>query len=184
MIEAKNLTNEIIPIHNLDVVNAEIPASGTVNLTATNSTIEIQNDQQLKDLINLNQIVLVLQGHQLSEGESILILEELLAEIASTSTQNGAIDTGHCFGMKREKYAYFEGATFTNSSIAITDAAWLVSVAGSVKTTSGTAEIIGFNDGMNSAQIYLDTATDTIKSRATGIFQNQEFKIKIVYTTI
>jgi hypothetical protein len=184
-IKAKNITDPavVVTIENLDVPNAEIPEGGTVNLTATNNPIDIQNDPQLKTLIEQDKIILLLEGHELSKGESKLLLEEVLPEMASTSTEQGAIDTGHCFAGKREKYAYFEGAAFSNNSISIANVSWLVSAEGGVKASNGNQEKIGFSDGTNTAQLYLDTSTGTIKSRAAGNFVNQEYKIKIVYIT-
>ena len=62
-IKAKNITDPavVITIENLDVPNAEIPVGGTVNLTATNNSIDIQNDPQLKTLIEQDKIILLLE---------------------------------------------------------------------------------------------------------------------------
>lgn len=184
-IKAKNITNPAVKvtIENLDVPDAEIQAGATVDLTDTNNSIEIQNDPQLKALVSDDDVILLLEGHELTKSESILLLEEVLPEMASTSLSGGSVDTGHCFAGKREKYCYFEGPAFSASSVSVTGADWIVSVTGAVKRSGGTVEPIGFDDGTNSAQVYLDSATNTIKSRVSGDFSNQEYKLKVIYIT-
>ncbi len=182
-IKLKNKTGSDIPLNDLDVPNAVIPANGTVTVSDTNETIAIVQDEQLHTLIHNGDVVIVFNDNELTQNQSELFVELKIAEFANTSIENGAIDTGNCFASKREKYIYFKGSSFTASSISIADAGGIISATGHVKTSGGTQEIVGFNDGTNTAQIYLDTATNTIKSRASGSFLNQEYKIKIVYIT-
>lgn len=182
-IKLKNKTGLDIPLYDLDVVDAVIPASSTVSISSTNETIAIVQDIQLQGLIATNKVVILLDDNELTKLQSIAFTSLLIAQIASLNISNGGIYTGHVFADKNEKYKYFEGSAFTSSSISLSSASAIISATGYVKTSGGLQEIIGFDDGTNTAQIYLDTATSTIKSRAAGNFVDQEFKIKIVYIT-
>lgn len=182
-IKLKNKTGSDITLNNLDVVNAVIPASSTVQISDTNETIAIVQDRQLHTLIHSGDVTIMLDNNELSKEGSILFTSLLVAQMASANITNGGIDTGHCFAGKNEKYKYFEGDSFTASSISIDSTAGIISATGYVETSDETQEIIGFDDGTNTAQIYLDTATNIIKSRAAGNLLNEKYKIKIVYIT-
>ena len=71
IIEAKNLTAGALPLEQLSVLDGVLPALATTNLTDYNNTSRIKADAQLYDYITNDQVVLVVEGVELTKEESL-----------------------------------------------------------------------------------------------------------------
>lgn len=85
---AKNTTAADLPIDNLSVVDAVIPAFGTVTLTDSNFVYQIQADPQLRDYVTSGDIVI-------SDGTSDLSLTDGLNYLSTVAIANSSasVDT-------------------------------------------------------------------------------------------
>jgi|GEM_PF-4232472 len=70
VIIAKNQTAGALSLKNLSAPNAEIPASGQVTLTDYNRVYEIQNDPELLGYIDNDQVLLNVDGADLTKAQS------------------------------------------------------------------------------------------------------------------
>ena len=102
---AKNLTDEALPLRRLSVPNAELPAYGQAVLTDYNHMWEIQEDVELRSYIELDKVLLTVNGVDLTKDES------QNAATAACATSGVRTDSFN-FAQLNTPYIYIQGETY------------------------------------------------------------------------
>jgi len=113
IISAKNQTENDLYLYNLSIPDTIIPASDEVNLTDNNLIRVIQEDTELLTLINAGSIVLIVDGVEYDQSESVNI-------ITSPVTIKEPVILNSVFGTEYTKVNYADSkSTISGSPVAI-----------------------------------------------------------------
>ena len=159
VIIAKNITSGPavdVPIGQLSVPDAKVPASSQVTLTDWNTIDEITVDDQLRDHIENDKILLIVNGVELTKAQSLNIVTPAVSE-ETTSSQvlkgsGGTINAGQAVRITGyNAVAELTEVELTDASAAATMAAVGIASEEITDSTPGSMVILGQLIGQNTS---------------------------------